>query len=70
VARIAFSYVGRNLTGRLRHLVKLASARVVGTIQEAKAKVLSSQLNDISHHPSIEPKITEIPDLHSEIFFR
>jgi len=51
----AFDDVGFARPGRLGHLVKLASARVVSPVEEAFAEAQSRELDDAGHDEGVEP---------------
>ena len=64
MARVAFGDVGGDGACRLRHLVVLPPAGVVGAVEVAGAEVLRGQLYDIGQHPSIQPIISKPVNLH------
>ena len=64
MARVAFDNVGGDGACRLRHLVVLPPAGVVGAVEVAGAEVLRGQLYDIGLHPSIQPIISKPVNLY------
>ena len=69
MARRSFGDIGGAGTGGLRHLVVLASARVVLQVEEPPAEILRRELNDVRKDPGVEPVIGQRADFHKAIMF-
>ena len=69
MARRSFGDIGGAGAGGLRHLVVLASARVVLQVEEPPAEILRRELNDVREDPGVEPVIGQRADFHKAIMF-